>query len=280
MTVSVPNTFVNGTAADADQVNQNFDALVGYVNTQVPLLTGERSYTGSPDFANFKALRVGTPTEPTDGANKLYADSVIPVGVIQMFAGADNKIPLQWVKCNGQALSRSTYSDLFNAIGTAYGSGDGVNTFNVPNFTGSAAPGTPNADGVLRFPYPAAPGTRGGSHDSIVVSHSHTVPAHSHTGPSHTHSTPAHTHTVNARVGYQSGWSLPAGTQAINRGIEAGATPNNLSTVSGGGGTTGSGGTGATSTQPQVSTGASGASGTGANIPAYLGVNFIIRTGV
>lgn len=37
-----------------------------------------------------------------------------------------------WLACNGAAVSRTTYSDLFDAIGTSYGVGDGSTTFNLP----------------------------------------------------------------------------------------------------------------------------------------------------
>jgi nucleoside-diphosphate-sugar epimerase len=39
--------------------------------------------------------------------------------------------------CNGQAVSRTTYANLFNEIGTSYGNGDGVSTFNVPSMGGN-----------------------------------------------------------------------------------------------------------------------------------------------
>lgn len=41
-----------------------------------------------------------------------------------------------WLVCNGQAVSRTTYSQLFNIIGTQYGEGDGSTTFNVPDLRG------------------------------------------------------------------------------------------------------------------------------------------------
>ena len=41
-----------------------------------------------------------------------------------------------WILCDGRAVSRTDYSDLFEAIGTQYGEGDGTTTFNVPNFSG------------------------------------------------------------------------------------------------------------------------------------------------
>ena len=43
--------------------------------------------------------------------------------------------PVGHLVCNGGAISRATYRDLFNVIGTKYGVGDGSTTFNVPNIT-------------------------------------------------------------------------------------------------------------------------------------------------
>lgn len=57
-----------------------------------------------------------------------------PAGVIMMFGGAT--VPDGWLLCNGQAVSRTTYSDLFAAIGVAYGIGNGTTTFNVPDMRG------------------------------------------------------------------------------------------------------------------------------------------------
>ena len=41
-----------------------------------------------------------------------------------------------WILCNGQAISRTTYSKLFAIIGTNFGAGDGSTTFNVPDYRG------------------------------------------------------------------------------------------------------------------------------------------------
>lgn len=61
--------------------------------------------------------------------------STIPSGAI--FPFASNTIPPSgWFLCNGQAISRTTYANLFAAIGTTYGAGDGSTTFNVPNLQG------------------------------------------------------------------------------------------------------------------------------------------------
>jgi microcystin-dependent protein len=282
--------FVNGTAADADEVNQNNNLLSTYIDTDCMVLDGSKTFTGNIDFGGNQLLRVATPTADTDGANKAYADTVIPVGVVQMFAGSDANIPPKWVKCNGQELNRTTYSALFNVIGETYGNGNGTNTFNVPNFTGSAATGTPNADGVLRFPYPAAPGSRGGSHDAVVVTHNHTQNSHNHTQAAHNHGhslgTNGGNHTHEGRDNGFVYWSNSYGSGSGSQG-EAGSVwalswqKNTDGTGAHSHGITGSISNKTATNNAQTATNQpAGESGTGKNIPAYLGVNFIIRTGV
>ena len=43
------------------------------------------------------------------------------------------KIPYGWLLCDGREVSRTEYSALFNVIGTKFGNGDKINTFNVPD---------------------------------------------------------------------------------------------------------------------------------------------------
>ena len=57
----------------------------------------------------------------------------VPVGTVAMHAGAR---PGGWLNCNGSAVSRTTYPELFTAIGTRYGAGDGATTFNLPDLRG------------------------------------------------------------------------------------------------------------------------------------------------
>lgn len=59
----------------------------------------------------------------------LYADA--PIGAIQAFGGS--VAPSGWLLCQGQAISRTTYADLFSVIGTNFGVGDGSTTFNLPD---------------------------------------------------------------------------------------------------------------------------------------------------
>ena len=67
----------------------------------------------------------------------LWADS--PIGTILPYGGAT--APVGWLLCQGQAVSRITYAELFTAIGTAFGAGDGSTTFNIPDMRESVPKG-------------------------------------------------------------------------------------------------------------------------------------------
>lgn len=49
---------------------------------------------------------------------------------------AKSAAPAGWLKCNGGAVSRTTYAELFAEIGTSFGAGDGSTTFNLPELRG------------------------------------------------------------------------------------------------------------------------------------------------
>lgn len=67
-----------------------------------------------------------------------------PPGVISAFAGAT--APTGWLMCDGSAVSRITYADLFAIIGTTYGNGDGTTTFNLPKYDGRVPVGLDTTD--------------------------------------------------------------------------------------------------------------------------------------
>lgn len=81
-----------------------------------------------------------------------------PVGCVMMYA--KSATPEGWLTCNGSTVSRTTYSGLFNVIGTTFGEGDGSTTFALPNLTDkfamgnntvgtTKAAGLPNITGTL-----------------------------------------------------------------------------------------------------------------------------------
>ena len=57
-----------------------------------------------------------------------------PIGTIEAYSGSS--APNGYLLCDGSAVSRTTYKDLFRVIGTTYGAGDGSTTFNLPNIKG------------------------------------------------------------------------------------------------------------------------------------------------
>jgi microcystin-dependent protein len=130
--------------------------------------------------------------------------------------------------CDGSAVSRTTYSALFAAIGTVYGAGDGSSTFNLPDYRGRVILGAGAGAGLTN----RVLGTSGGEEAHLLASTE--MPVHAHiingaaTGmgvsdPTHGHSSPA---TI-----YNTG---PTGTNMNNFTTGTGATglfrTNNLPT--------------------------------------------------
>ena len=64
------------------------------------------------------------------------AQQLTPAGTIITWAGTSAKRPPGHLLCNGAVVSRAVYRDLFAAIGTTWGGGDGVTTFSVPSLNG------------------------------------------------------------------------------------------------------------------------------------------------
>jgi len=102
-----------------------------------------------------------------------------PIGTIVMWGGGG--APSGWFLCQGGAVPRASYPELFAAIGTNYGAGDGFSTFNLPNF-------------MQRFPLGLSPGGTGAALGQAggVIDHGHNVASHAHgvgslTGAAHTH---------------------------------------------------------------------------------------------
>lgn len=76
-------------------------------------------------------------TEMINGGTLLVGG--IPTATIVPWS--KSAVPSGFLECNGAAVSRSTYSDLFSAIGTTYGAGDGSSTFTLPNLQDNVAVG-------------------------------------------------------------------------------------------------------------------------------------------
>lgn len=112
--------------------------------------------------------------------NAPAASAVDEIGTIKGWAGTV-KIPMTWLSCDGSAVSRTTYPDLFALIGTSYGAGDGSTTFALPDFRGRAVLGAGQGTGLTA----RAIGDSGGEEThrltiAELAAHTHIQNAHNH----------------------------------------------------------------------------------------------------
>ena len=166
-----------------------------------------------------------------------FKEYIMPTGALMPYAGTS--APTGFLLCYGQAISRSTYADLFSAISTTYGTGDGSSTFNLPDLRGRVVAGQDDMGGSSADRLTDQTGGLNG--DTL-----------GDTGGSETHTLstaqmPAHTHTVAAQQ--------QVGGDSTNRG--------------------GSGQLGAAATITTSSTGSGSAHN---NVQPTIILNYIIRT--
>ncbi|WP_110954247.1 phage tail protein [Anaerosinus massiliensis] len=105
----------------------------------------EGDATGSTSFDGSKDVAIQVDVLSADNANTIEGKTVndiisacsiyaVPTGAVEYFA---RKIaPEGWLKADGSAVSRTVYANLFTAVGTIFGAGDGSTTFNLPDLRG------------------------------------------------------------------------------------------------------------------------------------------------
>ena len=122
--------------------------------------------TLSTVIKNFVIKKLGIEIADVKQYNKEYTDDKIeyvinissPIGTIQAYAG--NSLPDGWLLCDGSAVSRTTYSNLFSVINTVYGSGNGSTTFNLPNLINKFIQGNNTVGTVKNAGLPNITGTQ------------------------------------------------------------------------------------------------------------------------
>lgn len=124
----------------------------------------------------------------------------IPTGAI--FTFPMNTIPDGYLICDGSAVSRTTYADLFIVLGTTYGNGDGSSTFNLPDYRGKFLRALD--DGSGNDPDAASRQDRGdgSTGDSVGTTQGNAMKNHLHQiDPPNTTSSNSgyHNHTTNER---------------------------------------------------------------------------------
>ncbi|CBS87788.1 phage tail protein [Azospirillum lipoferum] len=71
---------------------------------------------------------------------------LVPTGALLAFGGAI--APAGYLLCDGSAVDRTTYSDLFAVLGTSFGAGDGATSFNLPDLRGRVPAGKDDMGGT------------------------------------------------------------------------------------------------------------------------------------
>ena len=94
-------------------------------------IKGNQDTTGNAASASRLENAVNINGIPFDGTKEI---NTTPAGAVMFFAM--KAAPVGWLPANGAAVSRTTYANLFAAIGTLYGAGDGNKTFNLPDLRG------------------------------------------------------------------------------------------------------------------------------------------------
>lgn len=139
-----------------------------------------------------------------------------------MYAGST--VPSGFLACDGSAVSRTTYADLFAAIGTVYGPGDGESTFNIPNLSGRVAVGVDTGMSI---------GSTGGS-ESVTLT-ANELPSHVHEIPQHGHGNtivaqmPELTHNITTQPAFN--YSRPNATVSIENASDGNSARSGTSSV-------------------------------------------------
>ena len=101
------------------------------------------------DLVQLEDIGGGTPGLPAVDGSQLTGitpSGLVPIGAIVWVAYVTPDA--NWLECDGTAISRTTYADLFLKIGTTFGIGDGSTTFNLPDLRGEFIRGWDNSRGI------------------------------------------------------------------------------------------------------------------------------------
>ena len=115
---------------------------------------------GSVTLAKMAKEQIATSAQAADKSNvktiitparmhEVINSYLMPAGTIVSYAGAS--VPSGWLLCNGANVSRTTYANLFKAIGTLWGAGDGSTTFALPDSDGRVLQGATDVSKIGKY---------------------------------------------------------------------------------------------------------------------------------
>lgn len=164
------NSFSVTNKAILGDTNNGFDVSKSYeiiVEVSDKLSVNEIDYTLNPGKNAIEI--VGNEVKKINDI--LFENLLLPSGSVIEYAG--DTAPNGWLICDGSAISREIYANLFEVIGLTFGGGDGTTTFNIPNLKGKIPVGLNSDDSDFNIL-----GKAGGEKTHILTSNE--MPSHNH----------------------------------------------------------------------------------------------------
>ena len=169
-------------------------------------------------MANYEATKYNFTAADMTGIQGVNTGIIVP--------WSSTSIPSGFLECDGAAVSRTTYADLFAVVGTTYGSGDGSTTFNLPDMSEKCCKKkspTTNLGTAAGSSTVTVTGNVGGS----ASPHTLTTPEI----PSHAHPTLSHGRSPGNSGGWQGSTNNTGGGGAHTHNLSANFAGNAISTL-------------------------------------------------
>ena len=161
---SVTNKAILGDTTNGFDVSKSYEIIV---EVSDKLSVNEIDYTLNPGKNAIEIVG----NEVTKINDILFENLLLPSGSVIEYAG--DTAPNGWLICDGSAISREIYANLFEVIGLTFGGGDGTTTFNIPNLKGKIPVGLNSDDSDFNIL-----GKAGGEKTHILTSNE--MPSHNH----------------------------------------------------------------------------------------------------
>lgn len=179
-------------AANTGAATLNIDGLGGKAIKKMTAagkadITAGDIQSGQPVTVEYDGTDMVMVTPAANSASLADVAAAMPTGVIVPYAGSST--PTGWLRCDGQAVSRTTYAALFAALGSGgspYGLGDGSTTFNVPDLRGRVVAGEDQGNATGRLAGGVSGSVNAGTRGNVGGTEAHVLtvaqlPTHTHT---------------------------------------------------------------------------------------------------
>jgi len=140
---------INAAASETNAANSAASVDANNIIHKIGSGLSNEGYTKAEADATLAQIQ-GDATKTFKVSDAINADEALAFGQLTGYVlpFATSIVPSGYLECNGSALSRTAYADLFAVLGTTYGVGDGSTTFNIPDLRGEFIRGYDNGRGI------------------------------------------------------------------------------------------------------------------------------------